>query len=346
MKKFFLLCSAAMALLSSCSSKQAQEMLLPPATGAPYDLYLILPEELKETALADSLHAIFEYPMEGTPNGDEYFYVSEVLPDHFVRSIRTLANVVQVEVDPEYRGAMLRMSRDTHSRGQIILKMKGSSAQQLADSLMPMQEQLREIFVKNELKRAQKNMMENSNTFQEDRLMKMQSVSMKIPYALKKNGRGESDADHFFWATDDFQEKQSHIVVYSVPYTSQDIFSLEGAVAIRDSVMGANIPGGFPDSYMETNKKVVLPEYKALNVGGKYVGELRGMWRIKNGLMAGPFVCHMRLDEQSQRVVFVEGFVYAPHDGKRKLIRNLEAALYTLQLPSDNQMSEIEITLD
>jgi len=223
--------------------------------------------------------------------------------------------------------------------------MKGQSVEQLANALMPMQEQLRDLFVKNELKRGQKNIRSNNNREQEDRLMKLQNVSMNIPYALKKKGKGESD-ENFFWTTDDFAEKQSHIVVYSVPYTSQDIFTLEGAVAIRDSVMKANIPGGFPDSYMETNQYVVLPKYTALNVSGKYVGELRGMWRIKNGLMAGPFVCHMRLDEENQRVVFAEGFVYAPHDGKRKLLRNLEAALYTLQLPSDNMMSEIEITFD
>jgi len=344
MKKYLSIFAASL-LLCSCNSKKAAEMLIPDATGAPYDLYLVMPDELKETALNDSLHEIFEYPMECTPNGDETFYVSTLRPDHFVRSVRTLANVVMVDIDPEYRGAPVKMSRNRYANGQIILKMKGQSVEQLANALMPMQEQLRDLFVKNELKRGQKNIRSNNNREQEDRLMKLQNVSMNIPYALKKKGKGESD-ENFFWTTDDFAEKQSHIVVYSVPYTSQDIFTLEGAVAIRDSVMKANIPGGFPDSYMETNQYVVLPKYTALNVSGKYVGELRGMWRIKNGLMAGPFVCHMRLDEENQRVVFAEGFVYAPHDGKRKLLRNLEAALYTLQLPSDNMMSEIEITFD
>ena len=110
--------------------------------------------------------------------------------------------------------------------------------------------------------------------------------------------------------------------------------------------MGANIKGGGEGSFMSTNKKVIYPEYKALNVGGKYIGELRGMWRMENGLMAGPFVCHIRLDEINKRVVFAEGFCYAPNDNQRLLIRNLEAALYTLKLPSDNMMGEIEITLD
>ena len=70
------------------------------------------------------------------------------------------------------------------------------------------------------------------------------------------------------------------------------------------------------------------------------------MWRMRNGLMAGPFICHIRLDEVNKRVVFAEGFCYAPNDGKRLLIRNLEASLYTLKLPSDQLIPEIEVTLE
>ncbi len=96
---------------------------------------------------------------------------------------------------------------------------------------------------------------------------------------------------------------------------------------------------------METNQHVILPEYKGMLIDSQYVGELRGMWRMKNGMMAGPFVCHMHLDRINQRVVFVEGFCYAPNEGKRLLIRNLEACLYTLRLPSDSVLPEVEVKL-
>jgi len=345
MKKISLLFTLIIALLTSCS-KEASESLMPEATGAPYDLYIVLPETLKESPLNDSLRAIFEHPMECTPNGDEYFYVSTILPEHFKRNIRTLGNVVIVNIDPE-NGSQphVTMERDKYARNQVIVKMYGPDAQTLADSIMPLQEGLRNVFVKAEISRAMQRLSKDNAIEQGDRLMKLQNVSMLIPFAIKKSGKGAADST-FFWVTDDYLDKQSHLVVYSVPYTDANIFSLEGAVAVRDSVMKANIEGGLPDSYMTTNKRIVLPEYKALNVGGKYVGELRGMWRMENGLMAGPFVCHMRLDELNKRVVFAEGFCYAPNDGKRRLIRNLEASIYTLQLPSDNMMSNIEITME
>ncbi len=360
MKKLLFSCFAAIALMTGCSN-QATEALMPDCTGAAYDLYIILPDEYKpvygedalgnkrkinQTPLYDSLYSIFEYPMECTPNGDEYFYVSTISPEYFLRGIRTLGNIVQVNIDPDNStDPIVTMERDKFARGQVIVKMYARDQQSLADYIMTLQAGLRNVFVKAEINRAMEKLQRDNALYQSDRLMKIQNVSMLIPYAIKKPGVGASDST-FFWVTDDYADRSSHLVVYSVPYTDANIFSLEGAVAARDSVMKANIQGGEPGSYMTTNKRVVLPEYKALNVGGKYVGELRGMWRMENGLMAGPFVCHMRLDELNKRVVFAEGFVYAPQDGKRRLIRNLEASIYTLKLPSDNMMNEIEITME
>jgi hypothetical protein len=39
----------------------------------------------------------------------------------------------------------------------------------------------------------------------------------------------------------------------------------------------------------------------------------------------------------------VEAFVYAPKDKKRDMMRQLEAALYTLNLPQEQQIEEIVI---
>jgi hypothetical protein len=68
---------------------------------------------------------------------------------------------------------------------------------------------------------------------------------------------------------------------------------------------------------------------------GKYSGVLRGLWKMVGDMMGGPFVSLVRLDEQNNRVIVVEGFVYAPETEKRNLIRRIEAALYTLRLPGE-----------
>ena len=346
MRKLCVFAAIFCSLFNSCN-QSIKEMVKPMASGGPYEVYFVMPSEMRGTALNDTLLSVFEYPMECTPNGDSYFVTHYLSPENFSkRLLNIVGNVVLIDIDPSNASEpFITLEHDKYSKTQLIVKAHAKTQEDLADFLSQMQERIRDLFVKAEIKRRMSIYAEENNHTQGDRLMSLQNVSMLIPESMFTPGVAKSDST-FFWVTDNGMAKISHLVVYSIPYTDQNVFSLEGAVAVRDSVMKANIEGGTEGSYMTTNRKVVLPEYKALNVGGKYIGELKGMWRIENGLMAGPFVCHIRLDEINKRVVFAEGFCYAPNDGKRLLIRNLEAALYTLKLPSDNLMQEIEIKLD
>ena len=105
-------------------------------------------------------------------------------------------------------------------------------------------------------------------------------------------------------------------------------------IAMRDSVMKTNMPGENDGSYMST-VVVYSPEFKEVTVRGKYCAELRGLWETKGDMMGGPFVSRSFVDEVTQRVITVEGFVYAPQLDKRNMMRQLEAYISTAKLPAD-----------
>lgn len=345
MKRTILFFATLLLLMSSCKDSLKQA-LKPDASGTPYDLYVVMDEALKQTDLNDTIHAIFEFPMEGTPNGDPYFRVRHLTPENFSSQvIRIVANVAIVDIDAQNASEpVITLDRDRYATDQVIVKMHAQSIESLASYLSQVQTQLREVFVKNEIRRHVRILKEEYQHRQQDRLIRLQEAMLNLPIAMDVTCKPAVDST-FYWVSDGFQNKQSWVVAYSVPYNDPKIFSLEGAVAIRDSIMGANITGSDSTQYMETNQYIVLPEYKVISEQ-PYVGELRGMWRMHGGMMAGPFICHLRLDEVNKRVVFVEGFCYAPNDGKRLLIRNLESVLYTLKLPSDNLLTEVEVTLE
>ena len=105
--------------------------------------------------------------------------------------------------------------------------------------------------------------------------------------------------------------------------------------------MEANIPGAMEGMYMATDSNYV--EVKDIVVKGEYAFEARGLWYMKGDMMGGPFVSHARVDRPNGRVVVVEAFVYAPEKQKRDLIRQMEASLYTLNLPQEQEIDEIVI---
>ena len=92
--------------------------------------------------------------------------------------------------------------------------------------------------------------------------------------------------------------------------------------------MKINIPGSLEGQYMATDANYV--DVKDFSVKGEYAFEARGLWYMEKDMMGGPFVSHARVDRANGRVVVVEAFVYAPERNKRELMRQMEAALYTL----------------
>ena len=81
-------------------------------------------------------------------------------------------------------------------------------------------------------------------------------------------------------------------------------------------------------------------------VHGRYAQVARGLWRVQGDRMGGPFVSHSRVDELNGRVIVAEAFVYAPESLKRDLMRRMEAALYTLQLPEEKEVNKLTYNLE
>lgn len=149
-----------------------------------------------------------------------------------------------------------------------------------------------------------------------------------IPVDINKMKIG----DNFIWASNDALTGIQNIVIYSYPYATEKVFRRGVYIALRDSFMKANIPGGKPNQYMATDKDHV--DVKNITVRGEFAQEARGLWHMENDAMGGPFVAHSMIDTINNRVIVAEGFVYAPDKMKRTMIRRLEAALYTLRMPS------------
>jgi hypothetical protein len=72
--------------------------------------------------------------------------------------------------------------------------------------------------------------------------------------------------------------------------------------------------------------------YNVREHNGNYASEMRGLWRLLNDFMGGPYISLAQLDIENQRVVVAFGYVYAPSKDKRNLLRQVEAMIYTLRL--------------
>ncbi|MEZ5010283.1 MAG: DUF4837 family protein [Bacteroidales bacterium] len=70
--------------------------------------------------------------------------------------------------------------------------------------------------------------------------------------------------------------------------------------------------------------------YNTFRFRERNYAEMKGLWTLENGYMGGPFVTLVTKDEVNNRFVMLDGFVYAPKDDKRELMRQVEAILFTV----------------
>jgi hypothetical protein len=68
---------------------------------------------------------------------------------------------------------------------------------------------------------------------------------------------------------------------------------------------------------------------------------MRGLWRLENDFMGGPYVLLAELDASNQRVVIVFGYVFAPSKDKRNLLQQVEAMAYSLKMNKQAENDKI-----
>jgi hypothetical protein len=74
-----------------------------------------------------------------------------------------------------------------------------------------------------------------------------------------------------------------------------------------------------------------VPRLEELAFKGQYAAEIRGLWRMENDYMGGPFCSLTVYDSTRARLVTVEGYAYAPYFDKREYVRQIEAVVRSLE---------------
>jgi hypothetical protein len=326
-----------MMLLVICMSACKGGPTVSKATGSPGDLIVVMEKASWTGPAGLALKDLLSSDVPGLTQPEPVMNVSYTEPKHFDRMLQMVRNILVVEIDPTmYTKATMKYSEDRWARGQVILKLQAPDAASLELYITNNGKSIIDFFVKTELNRSIKLLDKTYSSYAFNKVKEIFDVELKAPESMKYY----KDTTDFFWTSNNSGEGRRDIIIYSFPYTDKNTFTKEYLLEKRDSVLKANIPGSFENSYMTTETRFGV-NYNPITVKGKYCAEIRGLWKMVGDMMGGPFVSHARLDETNQRVVVVEGFVYAPEKDKRNLIRQVEASLYTLKLPGEfDQKSE------
>lgn len=308
--------------------------LLPRSGGQLYEVLLV-------GDTAGMVRSALSADVEGLPQPEPSFDVSEVSAEAFGNTLRYTRNIVIVDINAEaYTRPSIRSERNVWAQPQTVVHIGAPSAMALRNSIDSVGRRLRFLLNRSEMKKQLSILRHERNVKAEKLARKMFGIALWIPADMIASKQGKD----FLWLSNNSATMMQNIVVYrdwspvnasdakanpDVRTTGYGGSEARGFISARDYMLGRNILGETDSMHMATVPESVLTDGR---------GFYRGLWMMTGDAMGGPFVSRAFLLQQSGRQgnlvcrhIVVEGFVFAPGKTKRNAVRRLEAVLYTMK---------------
>jgi hypothetical protein len=327
MKKTLVILAVLLSLSSCKNTTDPDYTFLPKSIGPIHSVLVVMEDTLWNSALGDSIRSSFYAPIKGLSLVESRLQIQHIPPSIFTGTIKQNRTVLFAEIDSI---SQAYMRPDVYAAPQQVAVIKGRTTEELIYSFVDHSEEFIEAFREIELTETQERFKRSLS--KDTSLEELFGVRLNMPsiYQLGKK------TDDFLWFDRPVPKGTLNLIAYELPsgVFTQPNDLVGDLIFRRDAVVSDNIPG--PDipgktTYMLT-ENILRPYVKAVTVSGLPAVEMRGMWEMHNYAMAGPFVSYFINDKKNDRILVLEGFVFAPNELKRNLLFELEAIIKTLEI--------------
>lgn len=340
MKRFMLYLSTILIVLAFASCSQGKKnVFTPSSSGRPYEILVVVDAGVWDRPAGRALFDVLDTDVPGLPQSERSFRISYTAPRHYDSVLKLFRNIIIVDIQNIYTQPKFKYARDVYAVPQMILTIQAPDEKSFEEFVEKNKQTLIDFFTKAEMNRQISYLKDKHNKHISTKIQNIFGSDIWLPTELTNSKEGED----FFWASTNTATADMNFVMYSYPYTDNNTFTKEYFIHKRDSIMKANLPGAKEGMYMATDTMSVT--VKNMDVKGDYTEEARGLWHIKGDMMGGPFVSHSRVDKTNGRVIVAEVFIYSPDKLKRNLMRQMEASLYTLKLPTEKTQEQLPLNV-
>ncbi len=311
-------------VFSSCEDKTEKKKYLADAVGAINTLSVVIDNELWNGAVGDSIRAYFASPVDGLPWDEPIFTIKQMPKNVFTGFSRNTRSVLVVSKG-EKDGFV--MKEDVYARPQKVAYLGGVSENSIMKQLSEKAPKFIKEYRALELKANQTRfkLSPNKETILQDTF----GIKMTMPSVYKV----VKQEPNFIWIERQIKKGTMGIIAYQMPsghFSDGDQF-MDEIITMRDSIGKKYIPGPDPETDYMITEKAYTPFLFDAEIDGKKGAEMKGMWEMHGYPMAGPFVNYIVNDKENNRLMVVEGFIFAPQTEKRNNMFELEAILKTMK---------------
>ena len=302
---------------SSRSSGKTAEMIV--ATSS---------ENRWEGPVGEVIRGYFNQDYEVLPQVEPLFELAHI-PIHKLvdnKMFRAHHNILIVEIDESAKENTIEARKDFWSKPQRIINIKSPSEEDFVAFFNEKKTAIFNILMDSEYERLQKTF----HAFRDREIMGAIKNHFGFTLEVPSGFYVATKKAEFMWIRKETQHNSQGLIIYTYDYVDTLAFDQARIISFRNSITEEFIPGPSEGSYM-----VVAEEYSPIlseniDLAGKFAVETRGLWRLENDFMGGPFVNYTFVNEKNNKVVTIDSYVYAPNKPKRDLLIQLEAIAHSI----------------
>lgn len=313
-------------LFSSCGGSN-ESPLLPKTSGAAGEVLVITTQGQWKGPIGESYREVLEATEDILPQPEPVFTVVHVPRDGFSKIFHTHRNIILTKVGPEYKEAKILVQKDVWATPQLLLNVVAPDNKAAAALIKEKRDRIFSLLIDAERKRIRQNYKINLDGEIYQMLRKEHHISLVVPSSYEV----ALDSGNFIWLESKIPDLIQGIFIYYYDYTDTSMFSKDYQIEKRNNLLRKFVPGPDPGSYM-TTETIIDPIYSEFMYKEQFYTELKGLWKLEKGFMGGPFVSVSTVDQKRNRIVTVEGFVFAPKFQKRTYLRQMESIIYSLEI--------------
>lgn len=336
-----------MALLGACSvsSDEPAKRFLGPSGGDQGEVLVVMDSNKWVGPIGEQLRSIMSAPIPGTPQGEPYFslrYVDARLFDGLLRKHRNLLLVSTTDSRTKGDRSLVKLydkqsltqlqqkeafylpMTEVFAKDQDVLNLIGKSDEALLEQIRANRSRIRSFFDEKEEDRI---IAKFRGSLAPPEMQDRVKEKFEIDLLLQKGYLKVEDQPSFLWLRDIDANVDRNLIITYKNYTSEEQFSPDSLVAWRNEIGRSYLYSpDEPEHYVYTEDKVPVT-FERTTVNGLFAVHMRGLWRIKDRFVGGPFIAYAIADAQRGRMYYLEGFVLAPGEKKREPLREMRAMI-------------------
>jgi hypothetical protein len=221
------------------------------------------------------------------------------------------------------------VKQDLWYKGQTVVHLTGRSMQQLRDYMASNAQQLEYYFKQawDEREIARLRNLPRENTI-EEKLLDEHGFSFTIieSWFVAKDSSGINTV---LLRRQSPRQTERWLMVHWLDTANTALLSNDFAYTTRNRLTEI-LYRTYDDSTFVIIDSVHNLQFDEVNFQDRFAIRMKGLWRMSDFSMGGPFVSYLFYNEEQKRIYFIEGSIFAPRYEKKKLIQDLDIMIKSL----------------